>query len=356
MPEGIIIKYSPDSKGGLIESGKQKYPFRINDCVDLVQLNNYDGLRVSFEIVKNRDGKLAAKKVKFLLYLPLDTAKIIDPKQIDNYSLKLNKYPRFEFERKGNYSGHHKQKQDQKLLFKFYVTDKRGIVKYSSKLDYENKLISSISKRQQSYIKDSYFQSISLIFKTDWRLIVGLGCESVYETSILLHHIYGIPFIPGTAIKGAMRSYIIAEIHDGSEVDALRDKGFRTLFGSEDIKGKLVFFDAFPSNPPTIRTDVMTPHYSEYYSSNDKMPADYYDPTIIPFLTVENTSFITTIAIQPENNQVIKRDEGSMVADFYVGSKPLEIAVEHLPIVFKSHGIGAKSAVGYGYFEEVMKQ
>src|SRR6185369_614959 len=34
------------------------------------------------------------------------------------------------------------------------------------------------------------------------RLIVGLGVESVLETSITLHRTYGVPYLPGSALKG----------------------------------------------------------------------------------------------------------------------------------------------------------
>src|SRR4051812_25489068 len=34
------------------------------------------------------------------------------------------------------------------------------------------------------------------------RMVVGLGAESVLETAISLHRIYGVPYIPGSALKG----------------------------------------------------------------------------------------------------------------------------------------------------------
>src|SRR5690348_13694917 len=34
------------------------------------------------------------------------------------------------------------------------------------------------------------------------RMVVGLGSESVLETSICLHRTYGVPYIPGSALKG----------------------------------------------------------------------------------------------------------------------------------------------------------
>jgi len=46
----------------------------------------------------------------------------------------------------------------------------------------------------------------------DWRIVIGLGGESVLETDITLHHLYGIPFIPGSALKGLTRAYVTGEI------------------------------------------------------------------------------------------------------------------------------------------------
>src|SRR5579885_2650459 len=40
------------------------------------------------------------------------------------------------------------------------------------------------------------------------RLIVGLGIDSVIETGIALHHTYGVPYLPGSALKGLTASYM----------------------------------------------------------------------------------------------------------------------------------------------------
>src|SRR5438552_14188356 len=42
---------------------------------------------------------------------------------------------------------------------------------------------------------------------TDGRLIVGLGSENVLETGIRLHHTYGLPLVPGSALKGLAAHY-----------------------------------------------------------------------------------------------------------------------------------------------------
>lgn len=58
-------------------------------------------------------------------------------------------------------------------------------------------------------LKDSYELTHSLIefeAKLNDKLVIGLGGHSVYETDITLHHIYGVPYIPASAIKGSFRN------------------------------------------------------------------------------------------------------------------------------------------------------
>ncbi len=170
--------------------------------------------------------------------------------------------------------------------------------------------------------------------QTDWKLAIGLGGASVYETGITLHHIYGIPYIPGSAIKGSVRSYVILTKFDGNEKSALEDTEFVNIFGSTDRQGRILFFDAFAQNL-SLKKDILNPHYKKYYDpgSNPNPPADYLDPTPISFLTVEGT-FKFVIGCRHEYRAL------------------LEVASRYLRETLKQFGIGAKTAVGYGYFRE----
>lgn len=270
--------------------------------------------------------------------LPKDT-KDIGFKDIDNYALKLNKAARFD---------------DSEQKFKFFNVDRKDKNKsFQIKAEFKPELIDKTTKSMQliekSYKDQGYKIAKLPPMKSDWRLIVGLGNESVYETSMTLHHIYGIPYIPGSAVKGVLRSYMITENFDSYEQKALQDKEFCDFFGcpkesyyKEERQGKVIFFDAFPTEPPTIEPDIMNPHYGDYYSDkkdssgNPIPPADYLSPNPIFFLTVKGAEF-----------------------DFYLGMKPkyysedkvlLGKAEEWLKEALTTHGIGAKTAVGYGYF------
>src|SRR6266700_183014 len=75
--------------------------------------------------------------------------------------------------------------------------------------------------------------------KVKGRMIVGLGSESVVETSITLHHTYGIPYIPGSALKGLAASYVRQKL--GEEWEKEND-AYKTIFGDTDEAGYITFF------------------------------------------------------------------------------------------------------------------
>lgn len=60
----------------------------------------------------------------------------------------------------------------------------------------EKSLIKSDFKRFDPHLK----------MKVDWRLAVGLGNPSVLDTGLVLHSIYGFPYLSGKGLKGAVRN------------------------------------------------------------------------------------------------------------------------------------------------------
>jgi len=164
------------------------------------------------------------------------------------------------------------------------------------------------------------------------RVVVGLGAESVLETSIRLHRIYGFPIIPGSALKGLARAY--AELVEcKNESDPL----FADIFGKsppEAQAGKVIFFDAIPANPANLKLelDVMNPHYAPYYQGAQP-PADYHNPVPVFFLTIgPGSEFLFAIASQ-------EADLANKAGDW-------------LKQALKEMGIGAKTVAGYGLWTE----
>jgi len=250
---------------------------------------------------------------------------------------------------------------------------------------------------------------------TENRLLLGLGNSHIKETSLNFHHIYGVPFIPGSSLKGICRHYIISRILNIEKDDELNlncldkllelevsekitpnqewikektaykvkdkttnetkkfvlsDKIFeeaekyfqiekgkalskeekenekratwedlwfaRNIFGTQENAGKIVFHDSFPFQCK-LELDIMNPHYGKYYSDekNNIPPADYLTPVPIKFLAIpKKVKFYFTVSntIRTNSNEII------LVAQMW-----LQDALDKV-------GVGAKTAVGYGYF------
>jgi len=81
----------------------------------------------------------------------------------------------------------------------------------------------------------------------------------------------------------------------------------------------------------------MNPHYGPYYTGK-KPPADYYNPTPISFLVLEDAKFTFYLGVK---NKLIALEKGKL----------LNKAEEWVKSALTSYGIGAKTALGYGLFE-----
>jgi CRISPR-associated protein Cmr6 len=293
---------------------------------------------------KTKDLKRLEKKLtnnihsKQKTFIPDETNNVITQNSVDNFSLKLNKFAQFDEDK-----------------FSFYKTEKGGS-NYNNVEGFKfNGVKFHLLCKEISESAKILFPNFNekLELEIDWRLAIGLGTESVYETSINLHPIYGFPFIPGQAVKGIVRSWIIQEHFDSEEKKAFQNEAFCYLFGcpkesvlKKEHQGSLVFFDAYPTSAPNLKVDVMNPHYAPYYSdnSNKKPPADYYNPVPIFFVTVEKTKFQFIIGIRDSENEV-----GRIKS---IGGTYFELGKQFLKEALTQKGVGAKTAVGYGYFKE----
>jgi CRISPR-associated protein Cmr6 len=169
---------------------------------------------------------------------------------------------------------------------------------------------------------------------TQGRLIVGLGVQSVRETNIALLHTWGVPYIPGSALKGlaaATASQMSTDPAWKSETKT-RKQGDQhaTLFGNTSSSGYVIFHDAWwvPDSQEKIPLDrdIMTVHHQEYYSGKEEPPADWDNPTPVAFLTTKG-KFLVALS----------------------GPRPwVDAAAKWLLLGLELLGVGAKTAVGYG--------
>jgi len=175
-----------------------------------------------------------------------------------------------------------------------------------------------------------------------WRAVTGMGEASVWETAITLDELGGFPIIRGSALKGMTRAW--AEHWCGLGEKPI----FKTVFGDasdEDPKvgrkGAVEFLGGMPLGDVALELDVMTPHYTDWYQKGPEKksgrwintPSDWCSPTPICFIAIPaGQKFVFHLAGKHE----------SEVMD----------AAEWAKQALETIGVGAKTAAGYGYFDD----
>ncbi len=179
--------------------------------------------------------------------------------------------------------------------------------------------------------------------KIDGRLYLGLGEANSLESAITLHQTYGVPFIPGSAVKGVLHHALLAEYKNNPDEDMQHI--IDTLFGREPNEtdkqdsgsaGYLIFNDAWwiPGGKNPLVKEVITVHHQDYYADQGKTPATDFD----------SPNPNSQIAIQ-----------GSFLFSVEGEEQWAEYAIKLLKNTLENKGIGAKTASGYGYFDEDLK-
>jgi CRISPR-associated protein Cmr6 len=173
--------------------------------------------------------------------------------------------------------------------------------------------------------------TVRLDVTTKSALAIGLGNTSPLEIGLTIHHTYGTPYLPGSAIKGLLTR--AADTHE------LTPEAKAILFGTTDAASHLIYWDAMlkPSSIKPFQQDVITVHHPNYYNSSGKdgFPTDFDDPNPVPFLSVKpGTTFVVAISSNSES-----ADEW-----LHLAAALLKYALENL-------GLGGKTNAGYGYFE-----
>lgn len=171
-----------------------------------------------------------------------------------------------------------------------------------------------------------------LYTKTEGRFVTGLGRSHPVENGFAWHPTLGTAYLPGSSVKGLVRSW--AEQWE----DSVKPEDVKRIFGCQDQPstgvGSVIFYDAIPIKQIKLEADVMTPHYGPYYQEG-KAPVDWHAPVPIPFLTVA--------ADQPFLFSLAPRRPGEH-------EKDVKTAMCWLKEALRWMGAGAKTAVGYGRF------
>jgi CRISPR-associated protein Cmr6 len=166
-------------------------------------------------------------------------------------------------------------------------------------------------------------------------LAIGLGNESGAEIGITTNRTYGMPVIPGSAVKGLCHRTARLE-------EPLPDIAMQTLFGAPEVAAACIWHDAWymPSSVGgrPFQADTITVHHPLYYQSHgaDEWPTDFDDPTPVAFVSVRpGARFLFSVKVRAE-------------ADVASGWQAL--ARDYLVWCLGRTGIGGKTNAGYGRF------
>jgi CRISPR-associated protein Cmr6 len=167
------------------------------------------------------------------------------------------------------------------------------------------------------------------------RVVIGLGTHAVRETNLALLHTWGVPYLPGSALKG-----LASAAAHGLSADAAWKKEAQErahggdhalLFGDTTRAGCVVFHDAWwipeaGDQTLPLDLDVMTVHHPDYYGDGKSAPADWDEPTPVAFLTAR----------------------GRYLAALSGPKEWVRRAGEWLTLGLGELGLGAKTQAGYG--------
>lgn len=180
-------------------------------------------------------------------------------------------------------------------------------------------------------------------FQCESPIIIGLGGENVTETGLTLHHTYGVPYLPGTALKGIASRYArkVWGQNDPSWTPNTKPldapNHHRTMFGTQHEGGLIEFLDGWITDTSLkncLVHDVMTPHHRDYYMKPDQEvqeATDFDSPNPVPFLAVRGAFLI-----------------GVEKCDARVDDAWVVTAQQLLKLALAEYGIGGKTNAGYG--------
>ena len=232
------------------------------------------------------------------------------------------------------------------------------------------------------------FEVISVDATLESKMLIGIGSGSLYnvfEVGLSWDYIYDLPYIPASAIKGAMRSWAIRKCVENNK--DLQDRrrcfeGVLDLFGScigvipsidentwfkdQEVfggipKSKLAFMgnlfvaDSYPISKGRgligyglLEPDIMTPHYY----SRGKVVRDEFEvsPNPLPYLSIApGTRFRFIIGVRSRRaNKEFINDFSTRLFNKEISS--LSILVAMILATTLREGLGAKTAKGYGCF------
>lgn len=178
----------------------------------------------------------------------------------------------------------------------------------------------------------------SATWPTATPVLIGTSAANALETGAALHQTYGVPYLPGSALKGCARAFAVELGVAPDYLDVMFGRSPLRRGDMQAEAGCVIFHDAWWLPPEDARTggmhrgplrrDVVTPHHHEYYAGKQAGPTDFDSPVPVATLAARGAYY------------------------FVVEGEPAwaQAALRLLRGALARNGIGAKRAAGYGLF------
>lgn len=177
----------------------------------------------------------------------------------------------------------------------------------------------------------------------------GLGNEHPLENGFAFLNPYGLPYLPGSGVKGVLRR-AAEELANGEWGDTFGWTAAKVeeLFGhqgddngeeADAWRGALQFWDVYPQLAgDQLTVEIMTPHQGHYLQGGET-PHDSGGPNPILFLAVPPQSVFSFN---------VRCDEVRLSESLREGNAWKALMADAFEHAFEWLGFGAKTAVGYG--------
>jgi CRISPR type III-B/RAMP module RAMP protein Cmr6 len=217
------------------------------------------------------------------------------------------------------------------------------------------------SRRLRSLVLDAFrHDAFCVVARLESRLAINISDGLIQNAGICLDRLFGLPYIPGSAVKGATRHAALCELASATGADLAKSlSAFIEVFGtaetdfkqngdlaafrvqsqgdqSLDRKGAISFLPAYPVTEAKVVVDLVNVHYPTYYQSGEVSDLAIERPQPNPFPAVERGAAFAFIA-------VLNGVSGDRSA--------LANAKRWLEKAIMENGIGAKTGAGYGWFQ-----
>lgn len=179
--------------------------------------------------------------------------------------------------------------------------------------------------------------------EVEGRMIIGLGQKGPTEAGLALEHTWGVPMIPGSALKGLTMAAAHLLLEDEAwrkQIDG-RGRSLALLGGTTEHIGRVIFHDAWwiPNHHDQqetlpIHPDVITVHHPDYYKDGKRPPSDMDNPIPNAFASVTGAYWVVVEVTSP-----LKQEDKDEL---------LTAALCILKLGLTRLGIGAKTNAGYG--------